>query len=101
MRHYDVKFVLKTDDDAFIYVAPLVAQLRALCEHPDCEGERIYMGRMAHHSEVLLQQGHKWNNDIFYNHTGGWWCSFWEARLRGGPWNQERMAPGTPPRRSA
>ncbi|KAL6785480.1 hypothetical protein ACKKBF_B00425 [Auxenochlorella protothecoides x Auxenochlorella symbiontica] len=70
VRHYDVKFVLKTDDDAFIYVAPLVAQLRALCEHPDCEGERIYMGRMAHHSEVLLQQGHKWNNDIFYNHTG-------------------------------
>ena len=68
---YDAAFVLKTDDDAFINVAPLVAQLRAMCEHKDCRRERLYMGKMAQHSEVLLQPGHKWNNAAFHNHTGG------------------------------
>ena len=28
------------------------------------------MGRMCTESEVLLQPGHKWNNIVFYNHTG-------------------------------
>ena len=28
------------------------------------------MGRMAKESEVLLQPGHKWNNIVFFNHTG-------------------------------
>lgn len=86
MKHYDVKFILKTDDDAFVNIPPMLAELRVLCESTDCVNERLYMGRMARHSEVLLQQGHKWNNDAFYNHTGEWrtvavcaclsvWCS--------------------------
>ena len=28
------------------------------------------MGKMCSDSEVLLQPGHKWNNIVFYNHTG-------------------------------
>ena len=60
------------DDDAFINVPHMVTQLRALCENPGCVGERLYLGRMAKHSEVLLQPGHKWNNAAFHNHTGGW-----------------------------
>jgi hypothetical protein len=28
------------------------------------------MGKMCSESEVLLQPGHKWNNIVFYNHTG-------------------------------
>ena len=71
VKHYDVKFILKTDDDAFINVQPLISQLRLLCESPDCTRERLYMGKMAKHSEVLLQPGHKWNNAVFHNHTGG------------------------------
>lgn len=67
---YDVSFVLKTDDDAFVNIPALISQLKSLCETPDCGNERIYMGRMARHSEVLLQTGHKWNNDAFYQHTG-------------------------------
>ncbi|GAB4819239.1 hypothetical protein N2152v2_006285 [Parachlorella kessleri] len=70
VKHYDVKFILKTDDDAFINVQPLISQLRLLCETPDCTRERLYMGKMAKHSEVLLQPGHKWNNAVFHNHTG-------------------------------
>lgn len=72
--HYDAAFVLKTDDDAFVNVGPLMQQLRAVCEDPECRGERIYMGRVAHRSEVVLQPGHRWNNADFYIHTGGWWC---------------------------
>jgi hypothetical protein len=68
--HYNATFVLKTDDDAFINVSPLLEQLRALCENPGCASERLYMGKMAKHSEVLLQPGHKWNNAAFHNHTG-------------------------------
>ena len=41
--HYNVRFVLKTDDDAFINVQPLIQQLKLLCKHPDCQNERIYM----------------------------------------------------------
>lgn len=70
VTHYDVKFVLKTDDDAFINIAPLMNQLHLLCITEDCTNERIYMGRMAKESEVLLQPGHKWNNIVFHNHTG-------------------------------
>lgn len=73
VTQYDAAFVLKTDDDAYINVPAMTAQLRALCEHPGCVGERIYMGKMARHSEVLLQPGHKWNNAAFYNHTGASW----------------------------
>lgn len=68
--NYDAAFVLKTDDDAFINVVPLLAQLAAMCENPGCRRERVYMGKMAKHSEVLLQPGHKWNNAAFHNHTG-------------------------------
>ena len=35
-----------------------------------CRNERLYMGKMCSESEVLLQPGHKWNNIVFYNHTG-------------------------------
>lgn len=70
VKHYDVKFVLKTDDDAFINVLPMMEQLRMLCENKNCERERLYLGKMAMHSEVLLQPGHKWNNAVFHNHTG-------------------------------
>lgn len=74
VKHYDVKFVLKTDDDAFVNIGVLIAELRSLCINPDCSNERLYVGRMARHSEVLLQHGHKWNNDAFYNHTGRVQC---------------------------
>jgi len=70
VTNFDVKFVLKTDDDAFINIAPLMSQLHLLCLTEECRNERIYMGRMAKESEVLLQPGHKWNNIIFHNHTG-------------------------------
>jgi hypothetical protein len=70
VTHYDVAYVLKTDDDAFINVAPMVEQLKLLCQNPGCQNERLYMGTMARHSEVMLQPGHKWNNAAFYNHTG-------------------------------
>ncbi len=70
VTNYDVKFVLKTDDDAFINIDPLMSQLHLLCITEECRNERIYMGRMAKESEVLLQPGHKWNNIIFHNHTG-------------------------------
>ena len=70
VTNFNVKFVLKTDDDAFINVEPLMSQLHLLCTSDDCTNERIYMGRMAKESEVLLQPGHKWNNIIFHNHTG-------------------------------
>ena len=71
---YDVKFILKTDDDAFINVKALISQLRLLCQSADCRSERVYMGKMAKESEVLLQPGHKWNNMVFYNHTGAAHC---------------------------
>ena len=34
------------------------------------EAGTVVQGKMAKESEVLLQPGHKWNNIVFYNHTG-------------------------------
>lgn len=70
ITHYDVRYILKTDDDAFVNHRALIQQLRWLCSTPGCRTERVYMGKMAKESEVLLQPGHKWNNMVFYNHTG-------------------------------
>lgn len=68
--YYDAAFVLKTDDDAFVNVQPLMAQLQALCEDPQCRNERLYLGHLARRSEVVLQPGHRWNNADFFIHTG-------------------------------
>ena len=70
VENFDVSFVLKTDDDAFVNVPPLLRLLGSLCETRDCSAERLYIGRMIQESEVLLAPGHKWNNAVFYNHTG-------------------------------
>lgn len=51
VAHYDVRFVLKTDDDAFINVQPLIQQLKLLCETPDCQNERMYM--VSQSSDIL------------------------------------------------
>ena len=50
VANYDVRFVLKTDDDAFINVQPLMQQLRLICEDPYCRNERIYMVRPRTHA---------------------------------------------------
>jgi hypothetical protein len=39
-----VAFVLKTDDDSFVSVPAMVADLRARCTSTDCAGEKLYMG---------------------------------------------------------
>lgn len=36
IQHYDVRYILKTDDDAYVHVEALVHQLRLLCISPDC-----------------------------------------------------------------
>ncbi len=51
--HYDVRYILKTDDDAYINVGALLHQLRLLCQTPDCRNERLYMGKMAKARLVL------------------------------------------------
>ena len=45
--HYDVRYILKTDDDAYINISAMLRQLRLLCQTPDCRNERLYMGKMA------------------------------------------------------
>ena len=41
---HDVAFVLKTDDDSFVNVPALVADLRRRCTSADCAAEMLYMG---------------------------------------------------------
>lgn len=47
VRHYDARFILKTDDDAFVHTGAMVQQLRLLCESPDCRREHLYMGKQC------------------------------------------------------
>ena len=41
---HDVAFVLKTDDDSFVNVPAMVADLRGRCASADCAAEKLYMG---------------------------------------------------------
>ncbi|CAK0784367.1 hypothetical protein CVIRNUC_007571 [Coccomyxa viridis] len=70
VTHYDARFILKTDDDAFVNVPAFVQQLRLLCESPDCRKERLYMGKQCRRGKVIMSPGHKWDNSGYYNHTG-------------------------------
>lgn len=67
---YDVSFIMKTDDDAFVNVPWLLFSLRKGCVSEGCRHERLYMGRMAANSPVLLRPGHRWANEEYFNHTG-------------------------------
>ena len=51
------RFILKTDDDAFVNVPAFVQQLRLLCESPDCRKERLYMGKQCRRGKVIMSQG--------------------------------------------
>lgn len=44
VANVDARFVLKTDDDAYIDCPKLVEELRALCRNPDCLDEKLYLG---------------------------------------------------------
>ena len=41
---HDVAFVLKTDDDSFVNVPAMLADLRARCSSADCTVVKLYMG---------------------------------------------------------
>lgn len=49
---YDFSFVLKTDDDSFVNVPALVADLRGRCTAPGCHNERLYMGYQVGHVDA-------------------------------------------------
>lgn len=52
MRNYDARFILKADDDAFINVPALIAELKSNCRTPSCRKERIYFGREIRNNVV-------------------------------------------------
>ena len=60
MRRYDVRFVLKADDDAFINVPSLVRELKAHCLSYGCRKERMYFGREIRNNLVRVAAGDKW-----------------------------------------
>ena len=60
MRRYDVRFVLKADDDAFINVPSLVRELKAHCLSFGCRKERMYFGREIRNNLVRVAAGDKW-----------------------------------------
>ena len=57
---YDVRFVLKADDDAFINVPALVRELKAHCQTPGCRKERMYFGKEIRNNVVRLAAGDRW-----------------------------------------
>lgn len=56
---HDVAFVLKTDDDSFVNVPALVADLRSRCTSADCAAEKLYMGyQVTESSRALTNTAH-------------------------------------------
>ncbi|KAL0018949.1 hypothetical protein WJX77_003320 [Trebouxia sp. C0004] len=64
------KFVLKTDDDAYVSCAALVEVLQGLCHHPNCLNERLYFGQEKRHGVVITEEDSKWSNLEYFQLTG-------------------------------
>jgi hypothetical protein len=52
VRRFDVRFIMKADDDAFVNVPALLAELKANCVTPGCRRERMYFGREIRNNVV-------------------------------------------------
>ena len=70
VRHYDARFILKTDDDAFVHTRAMVQQLRLLCESPDCRRERLYMGKQCRYMPPSPCNAHRscmWRQPTYFS----------------------------------
>ena len=54
VRRFDVRFIMKADDDAFVNVPALIAELKANCVTPGCRRERMYFGREIRNNVVNI-----------------------------------------------
>lgn len=68
--HAQPKFVLKTDDDAYVSCAALVEVLQGLCRNPDCLNERLYFGQEKRNGVVITEEDSKWSNLEYFQLTG-------------------------------
>ena len=68
--HAEPKFVLKTDDDAYVSCTALVDVLRGLCHSADCKNERIYFGQEKRNGVVITEEDSKWSNLEYFQLTG-------------------------------
>lgn len=48
------KFVLKTDDDAYVDTGHMVTALRELCQNPNCTDERCAFAELQLHTKQSL-----------------------------------------------
>lgn len=56
-----MRFIMKADDDAFVNVPALIAELKSNCITPGCRRERMYFGREIRNNVVrhlFLRFGH-------------------------------------------
>ncbi|DBA87852.1 TPA: hypothetical protein ACH3X1_004849 [Trebouxia sp. C0004] len=51
--HFDVQFIMKTEDTSYLRVENLLQVLQASCTNPACHGEGLYMGHEIKNSSVL------------------------------------------------
>lgn len=68
--HANPKFVLKTDDDAYVSCTALVGVLQGLCLNTDCENERVYFGQEKRNGVVITEEDSKWSNLEYFQLTG-------------------------------
>lgn len=68
--HAEPKYVLKTDDDAYVSCAVLVDVLRGLCLNPDCQNEGVYFGQEKRNGVVITEEDSKWSNLEYFQLTG-------------------------------
>ena len=52
--HFDVQFIMKTEDTSYLRVETLLQVLQASCTNPACHGEGLYIGHENKNSSVLI-----------------------------------------------
>eukprot|EP00892_Ulva_mutabilis_P006228 jgi/Ulvmu1/3978/UM182_0006.1 len=63
------RWLLKTDDDAYVNIPQTVQNLLQLCTTAKCNHERAYLGTFIGGAPVMMEAKHKWHNEAYIMHA--------------------------------
>lgn len=69
--HYNVRFIMKTEDTSYVHVGNLLQVLQASCTDAACQNESLYLGHDIRNSTLLTSPGEKMSraSQEYWQHT--------------------------------
>ena len=69
--HYDVRFIMKTEETSYVHVGNLLQLLQASCTDATCQNESLYVGREIRNKTLFDRPGGQMSqaNQEYWRHT--------------------------------